>query len=70
MIVPSDSDARLVCTALFPYLNSSWDIWWTVDGKRLDKLFDQHRFSRTNRWREELIHYTGGGGKAAQQAYW
>nr|XP_040039060.1 LOW QUALITY PROTEIN: interleukin-1 receptor accessory protein [Gasterosteus aculeatus aculeatus] len=47
--VKRNSDARLVCTALFPYLNSSWDIWWTVDGKRLDKLFDQHRFSRTSR---------------------
>ncbi|XP_062416930.1 interleukin-1 receptor accessory protein [Pungitius pungitius] len=45
--VKRNSDARLVCTALFPYLNSSWDIWWTVDGKRLDKLSDKHRFSRT-----------------------
>ncbi|KAM8905315.1 interleukin-1 receptor accessory protein isoform 2-T2 [Spinachia spinachia] len=46
--VKRNSDARLVCTALLPYLNSSWDIWWTVDGKTLDKLSDNHRFSRTN----------------------
>ncbi|KAK9520388.1 hypothetical protein VZT92_020280 [Zoarces viviparus] len=46
--VRQNADVALVCTGLFPYLESSWEIWWTVDGKTLDKL-DQHRFSKTNR---------------------
>ncbi|KAM6931955.1 interleukin-1 receptor accessory protein isoform 1-T2 [Lycodopsis pacificus] len=46
--VRQNADVALVCTGLFPYLDSSWDIWWTVDGKTLDKL-DQRRFSKTNR---------------------
>ncbi|XP_044057410.1 interleukin-1 receptor accessory protein isoform X2 [Siniperca chuatsi] len=47
--VKQDSEVRLVCKGLFPYLDSWWDIWWTVDGKTLDKLADHHRFSKTNR---------------------
>ncbi|XP_034534651.1 interleukin-1 receptor accessory protein [Notolabrus celidotus] len=46
--VRQDTEVRLVCRGLFPYLESGWDIWWTVDGKTLDKHPDQHRFSRTN----------------------
>ncbi|XP_026183150.1 interleukin-1 receptor accessory protein-like isoform X2 [Mastacembelus armatus] len=46
--VKRDTKVRLVCRGLFPYLNSSWEIWWTVDGKTLDKLTD-HRFSKVNR---------------------
>uniref|UniRef100_A0A3Q3WIZ3 Interleukin 1 receptor accessory protein n=1 Tax=Mola mola TaxID=94237 RepID=A0A3Q3WIZ3_MOLML len=45
----SDLEVRLVCRALFPYLDSSWEMWWTVDGKTLDKLPDHHRFNRTIR---------------------
>ncbi|XP_069390417.1 interleukin-1 receptor accessory protein isoform X1 [Paralichthys olivaceus] len=41
-------EAHLQCVGLFPYLESSWDIWWTVDGKTLDKLADP-RFSKINR---------------------
>nr|UWL58943.1 interleukin-1 receptor accessory protein [Channa argus] len=47
-IVKQDTEVRLVCRGLFPYLNSPWDIWWTVDGKTVDKLTD-HRFSKINR---------------------
>uniref|UniRef100_A0A3Q3K8Z3 Interleukin 1 receptor accessory protein n=1 Tax=Monopterus albus TaxID=43700 RepID=A0A3Q3K8Z3_MONAL len=43
-----NTEVRLECRGLFPYLNSSWEIWWTVDGKSLDKLAD-HRFSKINR---------------------
>ncbi|XP_068560667.1 interleukin-1 receptor accessory protein isoform X2 [Cebidichthys violaceus] len=45
---PGKDQVSTVRQSLFPYLNSSWDIWWTVDGKTLDKL-DQDRFSKTNR---------------------
>lgn len=45
---PSGTEVRLVCKGLFPYLESAWDIWWTVDGKTLDKHPD-HRFSKTSR---------------------
>ncbi|XP_034061730.1 interleukin-1 receptor accessory protein [Gymnodraco acuticeps] len=46
--VKQDSEVRLVCKALLPYLEDTpWDLWWTVDGKTLDKLPD--RFSKTNR---------------------
>ncbi|XP_074535310.1 interleukin-1 receptor accessory protein isoform X2 [Halichoeres trimaculatus] len=45
--VRQDTEARLVCRGWFPYLESDWDIWWTVDGKTLDKLSD--RFSRINK---------------------
>ncbi|XP_072315381.1 interleukin-1 receptor accessory protein-like [Eucyclogobius newberryi] len=41
-----DEEARLVCTALFPYLISPWEIWWTVDGKTVEQLNDP-RFSKT-----------------------
>ncbi|XP_070762096.1 interleukin-1 receptor accessory protein isoform X2 [Enoplosus armatus] len=47
--VKQDTEVHLVCRGLFPYLDSWWDIWWTVDGKTLDKLADHHRFSKTNR---------------------
>ncbi|XP_059187184.1 interleukin-1 receptor accessory protein isoform X2 [Centropristis striata] len=51
--VKRDTEVHLKCTGHFPYLsNSSWDIWWTVDGKTLDKL-DHHRFSRRNTREEE-----------------
>ncbi|XP_061828258.1 interleukin-1 receptor accessory protein [Nerophis lumbriciformis] len=46
--VKPDSDVRLVCRGKFPYLDSAWDIWWTVDGKTLEDLADT-RFSRTNK---------------------
>ncbi|KAM3615411.1 uncharacterized protein V6R79_001901 [Siganus canaliculatus] len=38
-------EVRLVCRGHFPYLDSDWDIWWTVDGKTLDKVQDHQRFS-------------------------
>ncbi|XP_045930368.1 interleukin-1 receptor accessory protein-like isoform X1 [Micropterus dolomieu] len=46
--VKQGTEVRLVCKGLFPYLESAWDIWWTVDGKTLDKHPD-HRFSKTSR---------------------
>ncbi|XP_078103332.1 interleukin-1 receptor accessory protein isoform X3 [Sander vitreus] len=46
--VKQDTEVRLVCTGLFPYLKSWWEIWWTVDGKTLEKLADR-RFSNINR---------------------
>ncbi|XP_022594252.1 interleukin-1 receptor accessory protein isoform X3 [Seriola dumerili] len=46
--VKKDTEVRLVCRGVLPYLNSSWEIWWTVDGKTLDKLADQ-RFTNSNR---------------------
>ncbi|KAJ4918145.1 hypothetical protein JOQ06_012530 [Pogonophryne albipinna] len=49
--VKRDSEVRLVCKALLPYLEDApWDLWWTVDGKTLDKLPD--RFSKQNRYEE------------------
>ncbi|KAF1393399.1 hypothetical protein PFLUV_G00015250 [Perca fluviatilis] len=42
------TEVRLVCTALFPFLDSFWEIWWTVDGKTLEKLAD-NRFTNINR---------------------
>uniref|UniRef100_A0A3B4TT94 Interleukin 1 receptor accessory protein n=2 Tax=Seriola dumerili TaxID=41447 RepID=A0A3B4TT94_SERDU len=45
--VKKDTEVRLVCRGVLPYLNSSWEIWWTVDGKTLDKLADQ-RFTNSN----------------------
>uniref|UniRef100_A0A665US24 Interleukin 1 receptor accessory protein n=1 Tax=Echeneis naucrates TaxID=173247 RepID=A0A665US24_ECHNA len=46
--VKQGTEVRLVCRGLFPYLDSPWDIWWTVNGKTLDKLADQ-RFMKSNR---------------------
>ncbi|KAK5928812.1 hypothetical protein CgunFtcFv8_010102 [Champsocephalus gunnari] len=47
--VKQDSEVRLVCKALLPYLEDDpWDLWWTVDGKTLDKL-PSDRFSKKNR---------------------
>ncbi|XP_039675577.1 interleukin-1 receptor accessory protein-like [Perca fluviatilis] len=46
--VKQDTEVRLVCTALFPFLESFWEIWWTVDGKTLEKLAD-NRFTNINR---------------------
>ncbi|KAI3354640.1 hypothetical protein L3Q82_018523 [Scortum barcoo] len=44
--VKQDTEVSLTCTALFPFLlKSQREIWWTVDGKRLDELPDRHRFS-------------------------
>ncbi|KAK2846506.1 hypothetical protein Q5P01_009505 [Channa striata] len=53
--VKQDTEVHLVCSGLFPYLNSSGDIWWTVDGTTVDKLAD-HRFSKINR----LVKYDYG----------
>ncbi|XP_070685016.1 interleukin-1 receptor accessory protein isoform X2 [Pempheris klunzingeri] len=47
--VRRDMEVLLVCRGLFPYLDSPWDIWWTVDGKTPDQLQDRHRFSTKNR---------------------
>ncbi|CAL9684464.1 unnamed protein product [Knipowitschia caucasica] len=41
-----DEEARLICNALFPHLNSPWEIWWTIDGKTVEQLKDP-RFSKT-----------------------
>ncbi|KAM9853385.1 interleukin-1 receptor accessory protein-like isoform 1-T2 [Aulostomus maculatus] len=43
-----DTEVALVCRGLFPYLDSPWDIWWTIDGKTVDQLAD-HRFYSTRR---------------------
>ncbi|XP_068601768.1 interleukin-1 receptor accessory protein [Brachionichthys hirsutus] len=43
------SEVRLLCKGVFPFLDSAWDIWWTVDGKTLDELPDP-RFSNINSW--------------------
>lgn len=51
-----------MCKALFPYLDSSWEMWWTVDGKTLDKLPDHHRFNRTIRWK----HFSHSGSNMAE----
>ncbi|XP_072247959.1 interleukin-1 receptor accessory protein [Leuresthes tenuis] len=44
------SEVRLACRALLPFIldDPSWDMWWTVDGKTLDKLPDHHRFFQNN----------------------
>ncbi|XP_041851135.1 interleukin-1 receptor accessory protein isoform X2 [Melanotaenia boesemani] len=49
--VKSDSEVRLVCRALFPFIqhNPDREMWWTVDGKMLEKLPDHHRFSQSFR---------------------
>ncbi|XP_055082129.1 interleukin-1 receptor accessory protein-like isoform X2 [Periophthalmus magnuspinnatus] len=46
--VKQDEEARLVCTALFPYLNTPWEMWWTIDGKTVEQ-FNDPRFSKTAR---------------------
>lgn len=49
--VKTGSKVRLNCTGHFPFIlpgGSSPEIWWTVDGKTLDKLADP-RFSQTTR---------------------
>ncbi|KAM7412480.1 hypothetical protein PAMA_020045 [Pampus argenteus] len=46
--VKQNTEVRLVCKGLFPYLKSSWSIWWTVDGMTLEQL-DNPRFSKANR---------------------
>ncbi|XP_068174113.1 interleukin-1 receptor accessory protein [Antennarius striatus] len=45
--VRQGSEEHLVCKGRFPFLNSSWAIWWTVDGKKLDEFHD-HRFYNIN----------------------
>ncbi|XP_068440989.1 interleukin-1 receptor accessory protein [Clinocottus analis] len=45
--VKANTQVTLSCRALFPHLNSPHWFWWTVDGKTLDQLGDQHRFSNT-----------------------
>uniref|UniRef100_A0A8C2WZM1 Interleukin 1 receptor accessory protein n=1 Tax=Cyclopterus lumpus TaxID=8103 RepID=A0A8C2WZM1_CYCLU len=47
--VKLNTKVSLLCRGSFPFLNSSWEIWWTVDGKTLDKLADQHHFSKSDR---------------------
>ncbi|XP_073323953.1 interleukin-1 receptor accessory protein [Pagrus major] len=47
--VKQDTEVRLVCRGLFPYLESTPEIWWTVDGKKLDKHPEHDRFSETTR---------------------
>ncbi|XP_056904493.1 LOW QUALITY PROTEIN: interleukin-1 receptor accessory protein-like [Takifugu flavidus] len=47
--VRTNSEVRLVCRALLPYLNSSGSMWWTVDGTRLENHPDLYRFTSTNR---------------------
>ncbi|TNN29810.1 Interleukin-1 receptor accessory protein [Liparis tanakae] len=49
------SEVSLLCRGSFPFINSSWEIWWTVDGKTLDQLAGQHRFSRADR-QERYVH--------------
>ncbi|XP_077398243.1 interleukin-1 receptor accessory protein isoform X2 [Festucalex cinctus] len=46
--VTPGSDARLECRGHFPYLDSDRDIWWSVDGKKLDQLAEP-RFSESNK---------------------
>uniref|UniRef100_A0A8C6U8G4 Interleukin 1 receptor accessory protein n=1 Tax=Neogobius melanostomus TaxID=47308 RepID=A0A8C6U8G4_9GOBI len=46
--VKQGEEARLVCSGMFPYLDSPWEIWWTVDGKTVEQLRDK-RFSKSNR---------------------
>lgn len=51
----SDSEVHLVCRALFPYLDSWWKIWWTVDGKTLEELPDRRRFFLSNRLKNLFV---------------
>ncbi|XP_055022752.1 interleukin-1 receptor accessory protein isoform X2 [Boleophthalmus pectinirostris] len=44
--VKQGEEASLVCTALFPYLNSPWEMWWSIDGKTVEQLNDP-RFTKT-----------------------
>ncbi|XP_034024886.1 interleukin-1 receptor accessory protein-like [Thalassophryne amazonica] len=46
--VKLNTEVRLVCRALFPYLDTPFEIWWTVDGKTVEQLADT-RFSKTSR---------------------
>ncbi|KAM6933368.1 interleukin-1 receptor accessory protein [Xenentodon cancila] len=48
--VKQDLEVNLVCQALFPIIrgNSSWEMWWTVDGKMLTDLADRNRFIQKN----------------------
>ncbi|CAK6984397.1 interleukin-1 receptor accessory protein, partial [Scomber scombrus] len=41
------TDVSLRCRGHFPFLDSLWQIWWTVDGKTLEQLGDA-RFSQSN----------------------
>ena len=45
----SGSAVHLVCKALFPHLESPREMWWTVDGSKLEDRPDRHRFNSTNR---------------------
>ncbi|KAF7658565.1 hypothetical protein LDENG_00011180 [Lucifuga dentata] len=42
------TEVRLVCKGLFPYLESPYEMWWTIDGKTVEQLADP-RFCKTNR---------------------
>ncbi|KAM4743122.1 interleukin-1 receptor accessory protein isoform 1-T1 [Anableps anableps] len=48
--VRTNADVHLTCKGLLPFIldNLDRDIWWTVDGKRLEQLNDR-RFIQTNR---------------------
>ncbi|XP_057694463.1 interleukin-1 receptor accessory protein-like isoform X2 [Corythoichthys intestinalis] len=45
--VSPGSNVSLTCRGRFPYLDSDWYIWWSVDGKTLEQV-DQPRFSVKN----------------------
>ncbi|XP_077467642.1 interleukin-1 receptor accessory protein isoform X1 [Stigmatopora argus] len=45
--VPPSSDVNLTCRGIFPYLESDWDIWWSVDGETPERS-DRSRFSVRN----------------------
>ncbi|XP_076026445.1 interleukin-1 receptor accessory protein isoform X2 [Genypterus blacodes] len=53
--VKQGTEVRLTCTGLFPFLESPWEIWWTIDGKTVEQLADPH-FSKINR----LVSYNFG----------
>ncbi|XP_078140287.1 LOW QUALITY PROTEIN: interleukin-1 receptor accessory protein [Centroberyx gerrardi] len=42
------TQVRLECRGHFPYLAGDWDIWWTVDGKKVEEL-NNSRFFQNNR---------------------
>ncbi|KAM4627426.1 interleukin-1 receptor accessory protein-like isoform 2-T2 [Polymixia lowei] len=46
--VKQDTEVRLECRGMFPYLEGSWEMWWTIDGKTVEQLADP-RFSKTTR---------------------
>uniref|UniRef100_A0A668AJX2 Interleukin 1 receptor accessory protein n=1 Tax=Myripristis murdjan TaxID=586833 RepID=A0A668AJX2_9TELE len=47
VLLCSGAEMRLDCRGFFPYLEGESDIWWTIDGKRVDTT--DPRLSTTNR---------------------